>query len=367
MRILVTGSNGFVGRNLCAALSARGDTELLTFDIGSTEEQLREYCSRADFVFHLAGVNRPTDESEFETGNHLFTRKLLDYLEAAENDCPVMLSSSVQAELDNPYGKSKLAAERELELHSEKRGSPAYIFRFTNLFGKWCRPAYNSVTATFCHNVAGGLPITVNDPDKRLKLCYIDDVVDTLISAAEGKLKSGRCGVETEYEVTVGELAGLITGFAESRKKGYLPDIRSEFDNKLYATYLTYLSEDALNTALLPHCDPRGSFTELLRSESAGQVSINITKPGVTKGGHYHNTKNEKFIVVSGSGVIRIRRVGDTHIMRYEVSGDCPRSIDIPPGCTHDITNVGDGDLVTVMWANECYDPNRPDTFRLDV
>ena len=380
MNILVTGAKGFVGRNLCASLyNIKGgkdktfclspDLKIFEFDIDSDQALLEEYCRNADFVFHLAGVNRPQNQEEFMQGNFGFTSTLLDNLKKHKNTCPVLLSSSIQAELNNPYGQSKKAGEELLKAYSLDTGAPVYVYRFPNVFGKWCRPNYNSAVATFCHNIAHGLPITVNDPNVLMNLVYIDDVIEELIRALGGNptRRGEYCSVPVTHTVKLGEIAELIRSFKASRDERSIPNMSDPFTAKLYATYLSYLPEDEFSYPLNMNHDDRGSFTEIFRTPERGQVSVNISKPGITKGNHWHHTKNEKFIVVSGTGVILFRKIGDTKVIEYSVCGESIEVVDIPTGYTHNITNTGNTDMVTLMWASECFDPNRPDTYYEEV
>lgn len=371
MKILVTGSAGFVGRNLVLELQNRGH-EIFRCTLETTKEQLEQYTKECEFVFHLAGVNRPKEEKEFFEGNAGFTGEFLALLEKAGNRAPVALSSSIQAERDNPYGRSKRQAEDLLFAHGEQTGAPVYVYRLPNLFGKWSMPNYNSVVATFCNNIARGLPVTIHDPDSEVPLCYIDDLVAEFLRCLEEKptpygKDSRYCTVPEVYRRTVGQIASLLEGFRENRSTLALPDLSDPFERKLYSTYLSYFPEDSFSYPLVTHSDHRGSFTEFLRTPDRGQVSVNVSKPGITKGNHWHHTKNEKFLVVSGQGLIRFRRVDGEEILEYPVSGDRLEVVDIPPGYTHTITNTGETDLVTVMWVNECYDPKKPDTYVLEV
>ena len=367
--ILITGAGGFVGKNLVATLRTAGYTDLMLFEKDDTPETLADYCRRAAFVVHLAGINRPTDPSEFYTGNAGLTDTLLADLEAAGNTAPVLVTSSTQAELDNDYGKSKRQAEEAIFAHRRRTGAAVYVFRMPGVFGKWCRPNYNSVVATFCHNVAHGLPIQVRDPAFSLPLVYIDDVVACILAAFDGQVLMDRsatpiCHMHPIHEVTLGRLAELIQGFAAGRTSLAVPDLApGSFEKKLYSTYLSYLPSDQFSYPLEMHTDNRGSFTEFLRSPERGQVSINISHPGIVKGNHWHHTKNEKFLVVKGEGVIRFRNIFSRKVIEYHVSGDKLEVVDIPCGYTHNIENVGTEDMVTVMWANEAFDPDHPDTF----
>ena len=380
MNILITGAKGFVGKNLVEALKNIRDnkdktydltTDLIIneYDVDTDEKLLDDYCKNADFVFNLAGVNRPETEDEFMKGNFGFASTLLETLEKYNNKCPVMLSSSIQAALDNPYGKSKKAGEDLFFEYSKRTGAKVLIYRLPNVFGKWCRPNYNSAVATFCHNIAHDLPITVNDRSYMMTLVYIDDVVNELINAlCQKENRNGDfCEVGVVHKITLGEIVDLLYSFKESRKDLSAIDTLDAFSNKLYATYLSYLPEDSFSYPLKMNCDERGSFTEILRTLDRGQFSVNISKPGITKGNHWHNTKNEKFVVVSGKGVIRFRKIGEEKVYEYFVSGDKIEVVDIPTGYTHNIENLGDTDMVTFMWANECFNPEKPDTFFEEV
>jgi dTDP-4-dehydrorhamnose 3,5-epimerase and related enzymes len=343
--------------------------EIFEFDVDSEPSLLEEYTSKCDFVYHLAGVNRPENPSEFMSGNFGLLSSLLDNLQKSNNTCPVMVSSSTQAELENPYGISKKAAEDALFDYSKQTGAKVFVYRFPNVFGKWCRPNYNSAVATFCNNIANNLPIVVNDRSVNLRLVYIDDIVDELINSLVGKeTRDGAfCKVPVEHKVTLGEIVDLIYSFKATRDTLSVPDMSDAFTIKLYATYLSYLPTDAFSYPVKMNVDNRGSFTELIKTTNAGQFSVNISKPGITKGNHWHNTKNEKFIVVSGKGVIRFRKIDSSEVIEYFVSGDNIEVVDIPTGYTHSIVNLGDTDLVTVMWASECFNPNKPDTIFLEV
>jgi UDP-2-acetamido-2,6-beta-L-arabino-hexul-4-ose reductase len=369
MKILVTGSKGFVGKNLIAELRNRNYTDIYEYSRGTDPALLDEYCKAADFVFHLAGVNRPKDQSEFMDGNYGFTSTLLETLNKYQNNCPVMISSSIQAELDNPYGISKRAGENLLYQYGNQAGAKVLVYRFPNVFGKWCKPNYNSVVATFCHNIANDLPINVNDPNVKMNLVYIDDVVDELINALSGneKVIGDFCEVPVGYTITLGEIVDLIYSFKQSREQRTVPDMSNSFTKKLYSTYLSYLPKDKFSYDLKMNVDDRGSFTEFIKTPERGQVSVNISKPGITKGNHWHHTKNEKFLVVSGHGVIRFRKIDSNEVIEYYVSGDKMEVVDIPTGYTHNIENLGDTDMVTIMWANELFEPEKPDTYYLEV
>lgn len=395
MKILVTGAKGFVGKNLCEALKNIRDgkdrtrpalqiEEVFEYDIDSSPEQLNDWCREADFVFNLAGVNRPKDQSEFMEGNFGFASVLLDTLKNAENLCPVMLSSSQQASLsgrfgNSEYGRSKKAGEDLFLDYQKETGAKVLVYRFPNLFGKWCRPNYNSAVATFCNNIANDLPIVVNDPAVELELLYIDDLVAEMLDALEGKehrcefngldvfpKDDGRyCYCPITHQVTLGHIVDLIRSFADQPKTLVIPEIpHGSFAKKLYSTYLSYLPKEKISFPLKMNTDDRGSFTELLHTLNCGQVSINISKPGITKGQHWHNTKWEFFIVVSGHGLIQERKIGSDEILEFEVSGEKIEAVHMLPGYTHNIINLSETEnLVTVMYCNEIFDSSHPDTF----
>jgi len=394
VNILITGAAGFVGKNLAESLKnikeGKDKThpsleigELYLYDIDSGEELLNEACSRADFVFNLAGVNRPQNNEEFMQGNFGFASKLLDTLKEYNNSCPVVLSSSIQATLigryDSDYGRSKRAGEDLFFEYGESTGARVLVYRFPNLFGKWCRPNYNSAVATFCNNIANDLPITVNDPSTELELLYIDDLVSEMICALEGRehrcefegiktvlTENGRfCAAPVTHRVTLGTIVELLESFRAQPMTLLMPEIPGgSFAKKLYSTYLSYLPKEKASFPLKMNVDARGSFTELLKTEKCGQFSVNISKPGITKGQHWHHTKWEFFIVVSGRGLIQQRRIGSDEVLNFVVSGEKIEAVHMLPGYTHNIINLSDTEnLVTVMWANESFDPDRPDTF----
>lgn len=372
MKILVTGAKGFIGKNLTAELKNRGYGVVWEYDTDTSEEKLDEYVRECEFVFHLAGVNRPKEVSEFMEGNFGFTSVLLAKLKKAGNRAPVLITSSIQAELDNPYGQSKKAGEDLLFAYEKETGAKAVVYRLPNVFGKWCRPNYNSAVATFCNNIAAGLDITVNDPETVMNLVYIDDVVEEFIRALnnsptplEGNPRF--MGIPIVYTRKLGEIASLIRSFRESRRDLSVPDMSDPFADRLYSTYLSYLPKDEFSYPLVMNVDERGSFTEFLRTADRGQVSVNISRPGITKGEHWHHSKNEKFLVVKGEGLIRLRRIDSDEILEYRVSGDNLTVVDIPTGYTHSISNVGNQDMVTVMWANEPFNKEHPDTYFLKV
>lgn len=365
MKILITGANGFIGKNLIAELKNRGFDDLLYFTRENNIEELFLFLDKADLIFHLAGINRPKSEEEFTIGNIELTKQITEYLISKNKNTPIIYTSSIQAELDNSYGISKKAAERLLEKYAEKIQAQISIYRLTNVFGKWSKPNYNTVIATFCHNLTRGIEIQIDNPNHILNLVYIDDVVYELISCIEAKKTTYE--VQPVYQVKLSRIAELLYSFVETRKTLNLPNLSDSFEKKLYSTYLSYLPEDEFSYELKMNVDHRGSFTEFIRTADRGQVSINISKPGITKGNHWHHTKNEKFLVVSGEGIIRFRKIGEDKVIEYRVSGEKLTVVDIPVGYTHSIVNVGDTDLVTVMWVNELFDPKSPDTNFLEV
>lgn len=369
MNILVTGAKGFVGKNLISELKNKGFTDIFEFDIDTESTLLGDYAKRCDFVFHLAGVNRPKDEKEFMEGNFGFTSDLLAELKKHGNKAPILITSSIQAALDNPYGRSKKAGEDLLFTYGKETGAPVYVYRMPNVFGKWCKPNYNSAVATFCNNIANDLPIQVNDPNVDMHLVYIDDVVAQFICALNGKAnKEGEfCAIPVVHEVKLGHIADLLYSFRESRTKLSVPNFSDEFEKDLYSTYLSYLPTNQFSYPLKMNVDNRGSFTEIIRTLDRGQFSVNISKPGITKGNHWHHTKNEKFLVVSGQGLIQFRRIDSDEVIEYRVSGDKLEVVDIPVGYTHNIINVGETDMVTFMWANEAFNPEKPDTYFMPV
>lgn len=388
MNILVTGANGFVGKNLTARLETLRDGRDRTrpsLQIGEiyrctremSPEALADCCKKADLVVHLAGVNRPKDPEEFAAGNTDFTRTLLETLRTSGNRCPVLLASSIQASLTgrfagSPYGQSKRAAEELLLAYSQETGADGLIYRLPNLFGKWCRPNYNCVVATFCHNISRELPITVSDPAVELELVYIDDLIDEILDAMEGRphrSERAYCRVPVSHRVTLGEIVRLLHSFHDQPRTLLLPEIpEGSFEKKLYSTYLSYLPPEKIAFPLKMNVDERGSFTELLKTASCGQVSVNISKPGITKGQHWHNSKWEFFMVVAGHGLIQERRIGSDEKIEFEVSGDQIQAVHMLPGYTHNIINLSETEsLVTVMWANELFDPSRPDTYFEEV
>ena len=369
MKILVTGAKGFIGKNLIFELKNQKYDDIYEYDIDSSLDDLDKYSRDCEFVFHLAGVNRPKEQKEFLEGNFGFTSVLLDNLKKYKNKSAIILSSSVQAELYNPYGISKKAGEDLLFNYGKEHNVKVLIYRFPNVFGKWCRPNYNSAVATFSHNIANNLPIMVNDPNLVMNLIYIDDLVQELINALKGNenRKDMYCYVDPVHSVTLGKIVDLLNSFKVSRDNFSIPNTGDQFTKKLYANYLSYLPKDKLCYDLKMNIDNRGSFTEFIKTPDRGQVSINISKPGIVKGNHWHHSKNEKFLVVSGKGVIRLRKIDESEIVEYYVSGDNLQVVDIPPGYTHNIENLGSIDMVTVMWANEKFNPEKPDTIFMEV
>lgn len=369
MKILVTGAKGFIGKNLIAELRNRKYEEIYEFDRDTDISLLDFYCSNCDFIFHLAGVQRPKEEKEFMEGNFGFTSILLDLLKKYRNTCPIVVSSSIQASLDNPYGKSKKAGEDLMFTYAEETGAKVMIYRFPNVYGKWNKPNYNSAITTFCYNISRNLEIKVNCRDTVMHVVYIDDLFDELISAMEGKgTKSGKFyRVPAEDETTLGHIVDLLYSFKESRNNRSIPNMNNHLERSLYSTYLSYLPEDQFGYLLKMNMNQHSSFTEIIRTLDRGQFSVNISKPGITKGNHWHHTKNEKFLVVSGHCLIQFRKIDSDEIITYDVSGEKLEVVDIPCGYTHSITNIGDTDSVTFMWCNECFDPNHPDTFFLEV
>jgi len=390
--ILVTGAAGFLGQNLCVHLMRRDDVVVNQYDVDTPETELRNFVKEADVIFHLAGINRPENVEDFEKGNAGFTQTLVDLLDQANHKPHIIVSSSTQAELDNPYGRSKRHAEMILENWAKKEGAPVTIFRFTNLFGKWCRPNYNSVTATFCHNIANGLPIQISNPDYIVKLAYVDDVVDAFLKEMdEGRVQSSKCKVQSggnkslctlnselcaivkpcenipATTVTLGDLADRIRFFHDMPLTLMIPDMSDRFNQQLYTTYLSYVPHEQWSYSPPISTDERGNLAELVKSQTFGQLFVSRTKPGVTRGNHYHHTKTEKFMVISGEAMIRFRHISGSEIIEFPVQGEDYRIVNIPPGYTHNITNVGTAELITLFWASEIFDKNNPDTYFLPV
>ena len=369
-KVVVTGSQGFIGRNLVATLSTQPDIEVLPYDLEDDPGSLEARLAQAEFVFHLAGVNRPQDPGEFARGNVGLTQRILDILRTSGRTVPVLISSSTQAALENPYGTSKKEAEDLLAAYGRDTGAPVFVFRLPNVFGKWSRPNYNSVVATFCHNTAHGLPLEVHDPDRMLSLVHVDDVVAAFLATYQGQPPVGPDGalaISRVYAITLGDLADRIRRFPLTRGTREVPEVGDDLTRRLYSMYLSYLPADAFAYDLETRRDPRGWLAEVLRSPALGQIFVSKTRPGIARGNHWHHTKTEKFLVVSGEGVVRFRKLGGSEILEYPVSGEAPRVVDIPPGYTHSITNTGTTDLITLFWASEPFDPTRPDTYALPV
>lgn len=364
-KILITGSEGFVGKNLQVQLRRRADVEIIPFDKEHTLDYLKEAVDKADFIFHLAGENRPKDPADFMKVNKGFTETLTELAARTGRNVPIAYTSSIQAELDNEYGKSKKAAEDALIEYSESTGSPICIFRLPNLFGKWSRPNYNSVVSTFCYNISHNLEITISGEERELELTYIDDVVNAFnqLLDIELDLKKHFCPVEKSFKITLGELAKKIYSFKEMRETSILPDLSDEFSKDLYSTYLSYLEKDNFSYEVEMKIDNRGMLFELLKSPHFGQIFVSTTKSGITRGNHYHDTKVEKFCVITGKADIRFRHILNNEIISYKVSGEKIEIIDIPPGYTHSIENIGDTEMITLFWANEVFDQKKPDTY----
>jgi UDP-2-acetamido-2,6-beta-L-arabino-hexul-4-ose reductase len=368
--ILITGARGFIGRNLAAHLDRVEGLQLLHYDVENNESELEAWLAQADLVFHLAGINRPPNVEEFETGNAGFTNHLCDLLRRLRRTPKVVMSSSIQAELDNPYGVSKRHAEEALMAFARETGTPVAIYRLKNVFGKWCRPNYNSVTATFCHNIAHDLPIAISDPAREIDLIYVDDIVERFVAELRepaGPKDGFAPDTIPSTRIPLGDLAGRIQAFREIQSTLLIPDFSIPFNRNLYATYLSYVEPDKREYGLSIKSDQRGNLAEFIKSIHFGQIFLSRTHPGITRGNHYHHTKTEKFFVIAGEGVIRMRPIHSNELVEYRVKGEDYRVVDIPPGQTHSITNVGGGEMITLFWASEPFDPDRPDTFFLDV
>lgn len=367
-RILITGGRGFLGRNLAAHLRERKDCDTAIFDREDSTEDLRKWLLEADLIFHLAGINRPQDPLDFDTGNAVLTEQVCQILQKGRRSPKIVFSSSIQVELDNLYGASKAKAENALRQFAANTGAIVRIYRLKNLFGKWCRPNYNSVTATFCHNIAHDMPIAISDPAREVELSYVDDVIAAFLAEIDGGLAAGEAGVQIpSYRIQLGDLARRIQAFHEMRASLTLPDFADWFNRALYATYLSYVPPAEMQHNLEIKSDARGSLAEFIKQSHFGQVFVSRTKPGVTRGNHYHHTKTEKFFVVEGDGLIRMRAIEGGPVVEYLVTGSAYQVIDIPPGFTHSITNVGMGEMVTLFWSSEVFDPNRTDTYYLPV
>lgn len=370
MKILITGAKGFVGKNLVAELHNRGYADILEYDVDTGLATLDEYTQQCDFVYHLAGVNRPNDDREYMEGNYGFTATLLDKLRKHNNLSPVLISSSIQAELDNPYGKSKRASEDLLLNYGNECGIRVLIYRLANLFGKWCRPNYNSVVATFCHNIANDLPIKVNDVNAVVTLCYINDVINEFIAGLSGKenhKSDGFCYAEPVHQIKLGDLADTLYSFKANRKTLVMPSLLNHFDKVLYATLLSYLPHDAFSYSLDMKHDHRGWLAEFIKSTGFGQIFISKTKSGITRGNHWHHTKVEKFLVIQGEALVKFRKIDSEEVIQYYVTGDKLEVLDIPVGYTHSITNTGETELITIFWADETFNADNPDTYFLEA
>lgn len=369
MKILVTGAKGFVGKNMVVFLQGKEKHEVLQYDLGTPFETLNNFCRECDFVLHFAGINRPITEDEFMSGNYGFTGELLDNLKRNKNSAPIIVTSSIQATNGSAYGNSKLSMENLIFDYQRETGTKVYVYRLPNIFGKWCKPNYNSAVATFCYNIARGIDIKVKDPEVLMNLVYIDDIMEEFLGVIDGKEPKANpyCSVSTIYKIKLGEIPRLLYSFKEHRKDSSLPRQDNLFIKKLYATYLSYLPSDELSYPLKMNIDQRGSFSEFLKTKEFGQVSVNISKPNIIKGNHYHHTKNEKFLVVSGEGVIRFKHIVTNETKEYYVSGKKLEVVEIPSGYTHNIENLGNEDLVTIMWASENFDPDLPDTYYKEI
>ncbi|EOU1753847.1 NAD-dependent epimerase/dehydratase family protein [Clostridium perfringens] len=369
MKVLVTGAKGFIGKNLVSTLDREDKYEIICIDRENSKEELEKGVLNSDFIVHLAGINRPKNEEEFFEGNTGLTEEIIEILKKNNKNTSILITSSIQADLDNAYGQSKKGAEEALIKYMADTKGNVFIFRLPNVFGKWCRPNYNSAIATFCHNIARGEEVWISDPTKEMTLVYIDDVVRNIKNVIDNEENyiPGYQNVDIEHKATLGEIVDLINSFKESRKSLMIPNMENELTKKLYSTYLSYLPEKDFSYPLKMNVDNRGSFTEFIKSKDRGQVSVNISKPGITKGNHWHDTKNEKFLVVSGEGVIRFRKVDSEEIIEYKVSGEKLEVVDIPVGYTHSIINTGERDMVTIMWVNEIFNPEKPDTIYLEV
>ncbi|ELC8422931.1 NAD-dependent epimerase/dehydratase family protein [Clostridium perfringens] len=369
MKVLVTGAKGFIGKNLVSTLDREDKYEIICIDRENSKEELEKGVLNSDFIVHLAGINRPKNEEEFFEGNTGLTEEIIEILKENNKNTSILITSSIQADLDNAYGQSKKGAEEALIKYMADTKGNVFIFRLPNVFGKWCRPNYNSAIATFCHNIARGEEVWISDPTKEMTLVYIDDVVRNIKNVIDNEKTyiPGYQNVDIEHKATLGEIVDLINSFKESRKSLMIPNMENELTKKLYSTYLSYLPEKDFSYPLKMNVDNRGSFTEFIKSKDRGQVSVNISKPGITKGNHWHDTKNEKFLVVSGEGVIRFRKVDSEEIIDYKVSGEKLEVVDIPVGYTHSIINTGERDMVTIMWVNEIFNPEKPDTIYLEV
>lgn len=368
MKVLVTGASGFIGKNLIEGLSRVENLEVIKFDRENSLKEIEDQLNEVDFIYNLAGINRPTDPQEFYSGNKGFIEELVELIERKNLNIPILITSSIQAERDNDYGKSKLGGENILKEYRKRTNADIFIYRLPNVFGKWCRPNYNSVVATWCHNVANGLPITISDRTISLNFVYIDDIVKEFIKCLKVKENSEiYYSVPISYEKTLGEISDLLEEFKENRNNLIIPQVGKGFERALYATYLSYLPKEKFSYELLQHSDERGSFVEILKTVGSGQFSISTSKPGVTRGNHYHNTKNEKFLVIKGEALLKFRHINSDEVIEYPVSDKKLEVVDIPTGYTHSITNTGNDEMILVLWANEQFDKENPDTYYLEV
>ena len=367
MKILVTGANGFIGKNLCVTLREYKHYELLEVCRETSKELLLEYLSEADFIFHLAGVNRPKDKDEFHKVNTNFTRFIVDALKKLDRKVPIAFSSSTQTEQSNPYGESKLEAEKAIEIYSDITGAPCYIFRFPNVFGKWSKPNYNSFIATFCNNILNGIEISIHDPSAKVRLVYIDDVCESFLGLLNGEYKTGLCKVPVEYKSTVGEVANIISSFKSTRNTLITERVGAGLQRALYSTYLSYTQPKAFSYTIPSHKDARGIFCEMLKTKDSGQFSFFTAHPGITRGEHYHHTKNEKFLVIKGKAIFKFENISTLERYELEVNGSNPEIVETIPGWSHSITNIGDDELIVMLWANEIFDHKRPDTISREL
>ncbi len=367
MKILVTGANGFIGKNLCVALREQEKYEVLEVYSETSESVLLEYLSVADFIFHLAGINRPKDISEFQEGNENLTKFIVKALEKLDRKVPIVFSSSAQVNKANPYGESKLAAEKAIEMYADTTGALYYIFRFPNVFGKWCKPNYNSFVATFCNNILNGIEISIHDASAKVRLVYVDDVCESFLEILDGKSKPGLCKVPIEFISTVGEVANIISTFKSSRGTLITERVGDGLERALYATYLSYTPPEEFSYKIPSHEDPRGVFCEMLKTKDSGQFSFFTAHPGITRGEHYHHTKNEKFLVIKGKAVFKFENISTLERHELEVNGLNPEIVETIPGWSHSITNIGDEELIVMLWANEIFDHQRPDTISREL
>jgi UDP-2-acetamido-2,6-beta-L-arabino-hexul-4-ose reductase len=368
MKVLVTGSNGFIGKNLIERLSRVENVEVFKFDKNNTTDDLENYIEKTDFIFHLAGINRPENIEEFYEGNSGLTERIISIVEKLDRAISILISSSTQAEFDNDYGKSKLGSEEALRSYAQKTGASIFIYRLPNVFGKWCKPNYNSVVATWCYNITHDIPLQINDKNTLLTLVYIDDVVESFVSHLNDKSSNLECHIGTTYQKNLGKIASLLEEFKESRTSLIVPKVGNGFEKALYGTYLSYLPTDKFSYELKGHSDQRGTFYEILKTLDSGQFSISTTKPGdIVRGNHYHNTKNEKFLLVKGEAIIELRDINSDEVIEYKVSDEKMEIVEMIPGYTHNIMNISNEEMILLIWANEAYNHDKPDTYYLEV